>query len=133
MLNAPVAVLGDTTICIGGAVQLFGPEAAAHSWQPATVVNDAFIVDPIANPLSSQWIIVTASNACGTIRDSAFVQVIDPQAFSGLPEFREQMDWVATACVENPPVPGVERVRLPGQHGIARAGENWVIDTAGAM
>ena len=48
-----------------------------------------------------------------------FVQVIDPQAFSGLPEFREQMDWVATACVENPPVPGVERVRLPGQHGIA--------------
>ncbi len=48
-----------------------------------------------------------------------FVQVIDPQAFSGLPAFREQMDWVATACVENPPVPGVERVRLPGQHGIA--------------
>ena len=48
-----------------------------------------------------------------------FAQVIDPQAFSGLPAFRDQMDWVAKACVDNPPAPGVERVRLPGERGIA--------------
>ena len=48
-----------------------------------------------------------------------FVQVIDPQAFSGLPAFREQMDWIATACEENPPVPGGQGVRLPGRRGVA--------------
>ena len=58
------------------------------------------------------------------------IQVIDPQAFSGLPAFREQMDWVETACVENPPVPGGEGVRLPGRRGVSlreqqlRAGVN---------
>lgn len=49
---------------------------------------------------------------------TVFVQVIDPEAFSGLAAFREQMDWVAKACVGNPPAPGVDRVRLPGQRGL---------------
>jgi L-lactate dehydrogenase len=48
-----------------------------------------------------------------------FVQVIDPEAFSGLDVFREQMDWVVNACHTNPPVPGVERVRMPGERGLA--------------
>ncbi|MEZ4739881.1 MAG: gliding motility-associated C-terminal domain-containing protein [Flavobacteriales bacterium] len=80
VLNAPEAVLSDTAICVGGSVQLIGPEAATHTWEPASAVSEAFIVDPIASPPSSQWIVVIASNGCGTIRDSAFVQVIDPQA-----------------------------------------------------
>jgi LDH2 family malate/lactate/ureidoglycolate dehydrogenase len=48
-----------------------------------------------------------------------FVQVLDPEAFSGLPAFREQMDWIAEACRSNPPAKGVDRVRLPGERGIA--------------
>jgi L-lactate dehydrogenase len=47
-----------------------------------------------------------------------FVQVIDPEAFSGLHVFREQMDWIVGACHTNPPAPGVEQVRMPGERGL---------------
>lgn len=48
-----------------------------------------------------------------------FVQVLDPEAFSGVDAFREQMDWIAEACRTNPPAKGVDRVRLPGERGLA--------------
>jgi LDH2 family malate/lactate/ureidoglycolate dehydrogenase len=48
-----------------------------------------------------------------------FVQAIDPEAFAGLDVFREEMDWIARQCIGNPPAKGVERVRLPGQRGLA--------------
>ena len=51
---------------------------------------------------------------------SVFVQILDPQAFAGGDAFRRQMDWVAQACLDNPPRPGFERVRLPGQQGLLR-------------
>lgn len=50
---------------------------------------------------------------------TVFVQVIDPEAFSGLAAFREQMDWIAAACHDNPPARGVERVRVPGERALA--------------
>ncbi|MBE0612282.1 MAG: Ldh family oxidoreductase [Burkholderiales bacterium] len=51
---------------------------------------------------------------------SVFVQILDPQAFAGGDAFRRQMDWVAQACLDNPPRPGVDQVRLPGQKGLLR-------------
>ncbi len=51
---------------------------------------------------------------------SIFLQILDPEAFGGGDAFRRQMDWVAEACVNNPPRPGFERVRLPGQNGLLR-------------
>ena len=51
---------------------------------------------------------------------SVFLQILDPQAFSGGDAFRRQMGWVAQACLDNPPRPGFERVRLPGQNGLVR-------------
>jgi LDH2 family malate/lactate/ureidoglycolate dehydrogenase len=51
---------------------------------------------------------------------SVFVQVLDPEAFSGLPAFRRQTAWLAQATRTNPPQPGVERVRLPGDGAMAR-------------
>ena len=41
---------------------------------------------------------------------SLFVQVLDPQAFSGTAELHRQMDWLADKCKNNPPAdatPGV--------------------------
>ncbi|HEX3149790.1 MAG TPA: Ldh family oxidoreductase [Gemmataceae bacterium] len=49
---------------------------------------------------------------------SVYVQVIDPSAFAGLTEFRRQTEWTAAACRANPPTPGVDFVRLPGQRGL---------------
>jgi LDH2 family malate/lactate/ureidoglycolate dehydrogenase len=51
---------------------------------------------------------------------SIFLQILDPAAFAGAEGFHRQMDWVAHACVENPPRKGFDRVRLPGQAGLAR-------------
>ena len=51
---------------------------------------------------------------------SVFLQILDPQAFSGGDAFRRQMGWVAKACLDNPPRQGFDRVRLPGQNGLLR-------------
>jgi LDH2 family malate/lactate/ureidoglycolate dehydrogenase len=47
------------------------------------------------------------------------VQAIDPAAFGGTAAFERQADWLVNACRTNPPRPGVESVRLPGQRGLA--------------
>ena len=51
---------------------------------------------------------------------SVFVQVLDPAAFGGTAAFRHETGWLAAACRDTPPVPGVEAVRLPGQRGLER-------------
>ncbi len=51
---------------------------------------------------------------------SVFVQVLDPQAFAGLDAFTRQLDHLRDNCHASKPRPGVERVRLPGEAGLAR-------------
>jgi len=50
---------------------------------------------------------------------SVFIQAIDPDAFGGQGDFSRQMGWLAQACQANPPRPGTDRVRLPGERGLA--------------
>ncbi|MBX9582697.1 MAG: Ldh family oxidoreductase [Gemmataceae bacterium] len=49
-----------------------------------------------------------------------FVQVLDPAAFGGADPFVRQTGWLAAACRDCPPAPGVDAVRLPGQRGLER-------------
>jgi L-lactate dehydrogenase len=51
---------------------------------------------------------------------TVFVQVIDPEAFGGLAEFRRQMDFVAAAAHASKPRAGGPPVRLPGEAGLRR-------------
>jgi len=51
---------------------------------------------------------------------NTFVQALDPDAFDGLDAFTRQTGWLAEAARANRPRPGVERVRLPGERGLAR-------------
>lgn len=51
---------------------------------------------------------------------SVYVQVSDPSAFGGLDEFLRETSWTADACRKNPPIPGGNPVRLPGQKGLER-------------
>jgi LDH2 family malate/lactate/ureidoglycolate dehydrogenase len=48
----------------------------------------------------------------------AYLQVIDPEAFGGREAYIRQTGWLAQACRDNPPRPGVERVRLPGEQAM---------------
>lgn len=54
---------------------------------------------------------------------TVFVQAIDPDAFGGAAGFARQMDWLVDACHAAKPRSGVERVRLPGEGGLARERE----------
>ena len=54
---------------------------------------------------------------------TVFVQVIDPEAFGGLTEFRRQMDHIVRAAHASTPRPGVDRVRVPGEAGMKRRRE----------
>jgi LDH2 family malate/lactate/ureidoglycolate dehydrogenase len=49
-----------------------------------------------------------------------FVQVIDPSAFGGREAFTRETGWLARAVKGVAPRPGVERVRIPGEHALAR-------------
>ncbi|WP_027135003.1 Ldh family oxidoreductase [Geminicoccus roseus] len=51
---------------------------------------------------------------------STWVQVVDPEAFAGLGGFKRQIDHIVEACRSNPPRPGVESVRLPGQAAMSK-------------
>lgn len=49
---------------------------------------------------------------------SVFLQVIDPQAFSGYDHFIRETGWLAEACRNNPTPPGNPPVRLPGSRAL---------------
>jgi L-lactate dehydrogenase len=51
---------------------------------------------------------------------TVFITLYDPSAFGGEKDFLRQMDWIAAACRDNPPRPGIDAVRLPGDRAVAR-------------
>lgn len=54
---------------------------------------------------------------------AVFVQVFDPAAFGGLEAFKRETGWFANAARSNPPRPGVDAVRLPGDGALRRRRE----------
>jgi L-lactate dehydrogenase len=51
---------------------------------------------------------------------TVFVQALDPAAFGGRQAFLRQTEFIAVRCRDNPPRPGVDAVRLPGERALAR-------------
>jgi LDH2 family malate/lactate/ureidoglycolate dehydrogenase len=76
----------------------------------------ALLVEALTAGLAGHGRADTPEGWGGTV----FVQVLDPEAFGGLSAFRRQMDFVAAAARNAKPRPGVDRVRLPGERGLAR-------------
>jgi LDH2 family malate/lactate/ureidoglycolate dehydrogenase len=58
------------------------------------------------------------------------VQVLDPEAFGSRAQFERQMEAIATQCRGNPPRAGFDRVRLPGERGLARRREQLAAGVA---
>jgi LDH2 family malate/lactate/ureidoglycolate dehydrogenase len=54
---------------------------------------------------------------------AVYLQLMDPAAFGGAENFIRQTSWTANACRSNPPAPGIEAVRLPGDGAHARRRE----------
>jgi len=49
---------------------------------------------------------------------SVFIQLIDPQAFGGLENFKRETGWLAEPCRNAGALPDGSKVRLPGQRGL---------------
>jgi L-lactate dehydrogenase len=49
---------------------------------------------------------------------SVFMQIMDPEAFGGLENFKQETGWLAAACRNATGLPGGSGVRLPGQRGL---------------
>jgi L-lactate dehydrogenase len=49
-----------------------------------------------------------------------FLQVIDPTAFGGIDALKREASWLAEACRQSKPRPGVAAVRMPGDTAAAR-------------
>ena len=54
---------------------------------------------------------------------TVFMSLYDPAAFGGTADFLRQTDWLGDACRNNPPRPGVNAVRMPGDRGLSRRKE----------
>lgn len=74
--SLPEPSLTDTTICLGTSVQLFGPAADSHAWAPAEGLSALNVSAPFVAPTENTTYIVTATNACGSITDTAVVAVV---------------------------------------------------------
>ncbi|MEO8305976.1 MAG: Ldh family oxidoreductase [Betaproteobacteria bacterium] len=55
---------------------------------------------------------------------TVFVQVLDPEAFGGIADFKRQMDHMVKATHASKPRPGVDAIRLPGEAGMRRLREH---------
>ena len=51
---------------------------------------------------------------------STFIQVIDPEAFSGLHAFKNEMSFLTEQCLKNPPIDNNKKVRMPGQSAMRK-------------
>ena len=54
---------------------------------------------------------------------TVFVQALDPDAFGGREAFVRQSEFIAAQCRDNPPRPGIDSVRLPGERAMERRRE----------
>ena len=50
---------------------------------------------------------------------TVYLTLHDPSAFGGMEDFKRQTDWVARESRSNPPRPGIDAVRMPGDRGLA--------------
>lgn len=56
----------------------------------------------------------------GGILMGVYLQVIDPNAFAGRDAYTRQTTWLVDQCHSNPPRPGVEKVRVPGEQAMVK-------------
>ena len=79
----------------------------------------ALLVEALTQGLSG----VGRKDGLTGIAMNTFLQVIDPAAFGGSDDFLDETTWLIDACHANPPRPGVDAVRVPGDQARTRVTE----------
>ncbi len=79
----------------------------------------ALLVEALAQGLSG---VGRKDNLSGIVMNT-FLQIIDPAALGGSSNFLDETTWLTDACHANPPRPGVDAVRVPGDRARSRMRE----------
>lgn len=68
--------IADTTICVGGQVQLQASGGVSYAWSPATGLSSSTVANPIAKPAATTLYNVLVTDKCNrSFRDSLQVKV----------------------------------------------------------
>jgi len=68
---------GDTTICRSASVNLFATGGASYSWEPAALLNNSAIANPVASPATNNTkYVVTVTGANNCIAKDSFVVAV---------------------------------------------------------
>lgn len=75
IFDLPDPEASDATVCLGSSVTLHAEGGSSFEWQAAPGITDLFTPDPSVSPTSDQYYLVLVTNVCGSVADSAFVDV----------------------------------------------------------
>lgn len=75
IFDLPDPMLSDTAVCRGSSVQLHAGGGTSYAWRPAPGISSLDVSDPSVQPDQDQYYVVTMTNACGSVLDSAWVDV----------------------------------------------------------
>ncbi len=88
VLDRPPLALdfADTLICIPDNVQLNAVGTGTFSWTPNTNIDNPNIANPVVNPTTDTWYVVTLNDNGCTNRDSVHVRVVPGVNLSIMPD-----------------------------------------------
>lgn len=75
IFDLPDPETSDAEVCLGSSVTLHAEGGSSFEWQAAPGITDLFTSDPSVSPISDQYYHVLVTNVCGSVADSAFVDV----------------------------------------------------------
>lgn len=82
--NPPIPLLPDTLkMCRGGAATITAGGGTTYSWSPNLYINTITGSSVVVNPPLDQWYYCDVSNACGTVPDSVWINVIEASITAG--------------------------------------------------
>jgi LDH2 family malate/lactate/ureidoglycolate dehydrogenase len=116
MLDAEGRPSNDPAVLVGGgggAIRPLGGDANEHKGFAL-----ALMVEALSACLAGAGHAMKDETGA-SVGSSAFIQVIDPEAFGGRMEFLREMDALNDWLTAAPPRPGSDRVRIPGQRAFA--------------
>jgi gliding motility-associated-like protein len=82
--NVPIPVLPDTVnMCKGGAATINASGGNTYLWSPNSYINTITGTTVTVNPPDDQWYFCEVTNACGTVPDSVWINVIEASITAG--------------------------------------------------
>lgn len=82
--DPPIPLLPDTVnMCLGGTATIIASGGSSFSWSPNSFISSTSGSTVLVNPPGDQWYFCEVSNACGSVPDSVWIDVIQATISAG--------------------------------------------------